>query len=409
MSGTISATSGTTFYFATNKDAPRQRIVAHRHRRAGAADADDRRRRGRRRRSTALDLVGGKLIAAYLVDAKSEVRDLRPRRARCVGTIALPGIGTRRRLRRQDRDPRDLLRLHQLQPPDDHLPLRRATGAGDRLRRAASSRSIPDDFRSSSVFYTSKDGTRVPMFIVRRRARPARAADPALRLWRVQHLARRRASSRAGSPGSRWAASTPSPTSAAAANMARRGTTPAACAHKQNVFDDFIAAAEYLNAPAASPRRKAWRSMGGSNGGLLVGAVVNQRPDLFAAAMPGGRRDGHAALRPASPPAATGSTITAIRDREADFRMLLAYSPYHNISAGVRLSADARHHRRHRRPRRPGPQLQIYRGAAGSRPQRRAAPHPHRDPRRPRLGQADRPRSSRNLPTCMRSSAISPD
>ena len=105
-------------------------------------------------------------------------------------------------------------------------------------------------------------------------------------------------------------------------------------ANKQNVFDDFIAAAEYLNARhIASPRTLAIE--GRSNGGLLVGAVVNQRPDLFAAALPGvGVMD---MLR--------FDRFTAGRywvddygypDREADFRILRAYSPYHHIRPGVR-------------------------------------------------------------------------
>src|SRR5690606_39129712 len=105
-------------------------------------------------------------------------------------------------------------------------------------------------------------------------------------------------------------------------------------ANKQNVFDDFIAAGEYLIAQQVTPRR-GLAIEGRSNGGLLVGAVVNQRPDLFAAALPGvGVMD---MLR--------FDRFTAGRywvddyghpDREADFRVLLAYSPYHNIRAGVR-------------------------------------------------------------------------
>jgi prolyl oligopeptidase len=104
-------------------------------------------------------------------------------------------------------------------------------------------------------------------------------------------------------------------------------------AAKQNVFDDFIAAAEYLIGQGITSSRQL-AIQGGSNGGLRVGAVVNQRPDLFAAALPAvGVMD---MLR--------FDRWTAGRywvddyghpDREADFRTLLAYSPYHNIRAGA--------------------------------------------------------------------------
>jgi prolyl oligopeptidase len=104
-------------------------------------------------------------------------------------------------------------------------------------------------------------------------------------------------------------------------------------AHKQNGFDDFIAAAEYLIAQDITTKGKI-AIEGRSNGGLLVGAVVNQRPDLFAAALPAvGVMD---MLR--------FDRFTAGRywvddyghpDRKADFRTLLSYSPYHNIREGM--------------------------------------------------------------------------
>jgi prolyl oligopeptidase len=102
---------------------------------------------------------------------------------------------------------------------------------------------------------------------------------------------------------------------------------------KQNVFDDFIAAGEYLKANGiTSPKGLAIE--GGSNGGLLVGAVLNQRPDLFDAAHPAvGVMDmlrfdrfteGHSWVDDYGYP-----------NKEADFKTLLAYSPYHNIKSGI--------------------------------------------------------------------------
>ena len=104
-------------------------------------------------------------------------------------------------------------------------------------------------------------------------------------------------------------------------------------ARKQNVFDDFIAAAEWLIAQGITAKDKL-AIQGGSNGGLLVGAVVNQRPDLFAAALPAvGVMD---MLR--------FNQFTAGRywvddygdpDNAADWNVLRAYSPYHNIRSGT--------------------------------------------------------------------------
>ena len=110
---------------------------------------------------------------------------------------------------------------------------------------------------------------------------------------------------------------------------------------KQNVFDDFIAAAQWLiDEKYTSTPKLAIR--GRSNGGLLVGAAMTQRPDLFGAALPAvGVLDMLRYHTPSSN-ARQWSSDYGLSENEAEFRALYAYSPVHNVHAGNVLSADAR-------------------------------------------------------------------
>jgi prolyl oligopeptidase len=274
-------------------------------------------------------LLGGRLLASYLVDAKTEIRrfllDGTPD-----GTVELPGIGSAGGFLGDPEDPESFFVFTSFDAPTTVYRYDIASN----LRTVWAEPEVEIDLDRIAVeqrFYTSKDGTRVPMFIVRRKDVTAPAPtmlyayggfgislvpyySPAQLAWIEQGGVLAIANIRGGGEyGKAWH------------EAGQREK-------KQSVFDDFIAAAEYLKAAGiTSPNGLAIQ--GESNGGLLIGAVVNQRPDLFAAALPGvGVMDMLRFHR------FTGGQLWAEEfgnpQCEADFSNLLAYSPYHNIGAG---------------------------------------------------------------------------
>jgi prolyl oligopeptidase len=318
---------GTRFFFSTDKDAPLKRVVALDVPRKGAAPATV--IPEAKEALSDVNLVGGKLIASYLVDAKSEAR-VYTRTGKQLSTIALPGLGTVSGFYGRDSDPETFFAFTSFNRPTTIYRYDASTGQST----AWAAPKLTFDPESISVeqrFYTSKDGTRVPMFIVRKKGETGPAPtmlygyggfnipitpsfSPADVAWIERGGTFVVANIRGGSEyGNAW-------------HDAGR------LSHKQNVFDDFIAAAEYLKANHISTPH-GLSAIGRSNGGLLIGAVTNQRPDLFDAVSPGvGVMD---MLR--------FDQFTAGRywvddyghpDKEADFKTLLAYSPYHNIKGG---------------------------------------------------------------------------
>jgi prolyl oligopeptidase len=276
-------------------------------------------------------LVGGRFVAEYMQDARSVVKLFETDGSEA-GTVALPAIGSTAGFDGDVDDPETFFRFTSFNTPPTINRLDVSTGEVE-VFKAPQVDFDPLDYVVRQVFYTSKDGTRVPMFIVHHRDvepdgnRPTllygyggfnislQPAYSTVRLaWMEMGGIYASANLRGGGEyGEEWH---------------QAGTR----LNKQNVFDDFIAAADYLIAEGyTKPSRLA--IFGGSNGGLLVGAVLNQRPDLFGAALPAvGVMD---MLR--------FHLFTAGRywtddygspDNPEEFAALYAYSPYHNIRQG---------------------------------------------------------------------------
>jgi len=312
-------------YFRTNEAAPRGRLIAI------DVNNPDLRREVIPQNIDVLSsasLVGGRIIGEYMQDAWSLVR-IFDTDGKQVGSVDLPGIGTASGFSGRVDDAETFFRYESFDTPPTINRLNVVSGEVEIFKRSAVDFNS-DDYTVEQVFYESRDGTRVPMFISHRKDvvrdgdRPTLlygyggfniSIQPSFSITRlawmemggIYAVANLRGG---GEYGEEWH---------------QAGTR----LNKQNVFDDFIAAGEYLiEENYTNPGKLA--IFGGSNGGLLVGAVTNQRPELFAAAIPAvGVMD---MLR--------FQKFTAGRfwvddygsaDDPEEFKALYAYSPYHNI------------------------------------------------------------------------------
>jgi prolyl oligopeptidase len=326
---------GDDLYFRTNRNAPRNRLIV-----IDATDpAPENWREVIPETEDVLDdvsLVGGAIIAGYMQDAQTIVKvfDLEGTQ---VDSVNLPGIGTAIGFGGKFDDPETFFMYTSFDTPTTINRLDVGTGEVTVFRKPVVDFDS-DDYVVKQVFFTSKDGTRVPMFISHHVDVEPDGDTPTMlygyggfnisltpsysttRLaWMEMGGVYAVANLRGGGEyGEKWH---------------KAGTK----LHKQNVFDDFIAAGEYLvDEGYTNPSKLA--IFGGSNGGLLVGAVTNQRPDLFGAAIPAvGVMD---MLR--------FQEFTAGRfwvddygssDNAQEFEALFAYSPYHNAVAGTEYPA----------------------------------------------------------------------
>lgn len=324
---------GTTFFFRTDLQAPRKRLVAI-----------DIRQPGEIREiipestetMTSVELVCNMFVITSLKDARSQVK-MYGLDGTFVREVELPGIGSVSGFGGKRSDTETFYLFSSFATPPTIFRYDLLTGTSRKLRQA-NVKFNPDDYQVEQVFYPSKDGTKVPMFIVAKKGIRLDGSNPTLlygyggfaismtpsfsisrvswlELGGVYAVANLRGG---GEYGEDW-------------HLA--GTKLS----KQNVFDDFIAAAEWLiDKKYTSPGKLAIQ--GGSNGGLLVGACMTQRPDLYGACLPAvGVMD---MLR--------FHKFTAGRfwvddygsaDNPDEFRALYAYSPYHRLKPGAKYPA----------------------------------------------------------------------
>ena len=314
-----------TLYFVTNLDAPRYRVIAF-----DNNSTTPRQIIGEGPTTlTGGAIIGETLLVTALQDARTAVRRY-SLSGTPAGEVALPGLGTASGF---DAVPGSSTAYYAFTSYNAPTTLYRYDAATNTSTVFAAPKVAfdPADYVVEQRFFTSRDGTRVPMFIAhkKRLKLPAPTLMYGYGGFNINVL-----------PAFQVDALSWMEMGGVYAEVTLRGGGEYGAAwhdagkrlQKQNVFDDFIAGGEYLIASGITPKG-GLAIQGGSNGGLLVGAVVNQRPDLFAAALPAvGVMD---MLRfPLFTEGRTWTDDYGDPDDPVQFKNLLGYSPYHNIKSG---------------------------------------------------------------------------
>lgn len=281
--------------------------------------------------------AGGYLFLNYLEDAKSKVEQL-TLEGEHVRYIDLPAIGSARGFGGESDDSELYYTFTSFTYPSTVFRYDIESGASELYERPEVAFN-PDQYETRQVFYESKDGTEVPMFIVQKKGVELNGNYPTL-LYGYGGFN----ISLTPSFSTRWISWLEMGGVFAMANL-RGGGEYGESWHKagtkmdkQNVFDDFIAAGEYLIAEDYTSSDKL-AIMGGSNGGLLVGATMTQRPDLAQVAIPQVGVLDMLRYHKFTIGAAWASDYGRADDSKEMFDYLYGYSPYHNLEDGTSYPA----------------------------------------------------------------------
>ncbi|WP_299686319.1 prolyl oligopeptidase family serine peptidase [uncultured Vibrio sp.] len=316
-----------TFILYTNLDAPNGKVVSFDTRTQQWRDIIS-------EKPQPLDIStgGGYLFAHYMVDVVSKIEQLDYQGNR-VREIHLPGLGTASGLGGKKEQTQLYYTFTNYVTPPTIFSFNVESGSSEIYQRSESPFES-DKFESKQVFYTSKDGTQVPMLISYKKGLKLDGNNPTM-LYAYGGFNVSLTPSFSGTVGS-WlelGGVYAVPNLRGGGEYGKAWHKAGTQQQKQNVFDDFIAAAEFLIAENYTGRDKL-AIRGGSNGGLLVGACMTQRPELFQVALPAvGVLD---MLRYHTFTSGEGWAYdygTSAQNREM-FEYLLGYSPVHNVVRG---------------------------------------------------------------------------
>ncbi len=330
------ANDGPVFYFRTDNGAPNGRIIAVDSRKP-APGAWRTIVPESRNAINGVSVVGETFVVNYLEDARSSVQlfamDGTPR-----GSIALPAPGTVAGVTGQREDRQMFFTFTSFLHPASIFRHDFAAGVTD-VFRAPKTAFDASKYETRQVFYASRDGTRVPMFITLRKGAVLDGSHPTMLYayggFNVNTLPAYSPTTAAWlDAGGIYA----QPSIRGGAEYGEAWHEAGMLDRKQNVFDDFIAAAEYLiREKYTAASRLAIR--GGSNGGLLVGAVMTQRPDLFAVALPAVGVMDMLRFHRFTIGWAWVTEYGSADSSRTQFETLRRYSPLHNLRPGTNYPA----------------------------------------------------------------------
>ena len=280
--------------------------------------------------------IGNKLVADYLEDAKSKIVVFSTK-GKKLRDVALPGIGSAGGFNGKQNARETFYAFSSFIVPPTIYRYDMNTGKSEVLRQPKVDFD-PSKYTVNQAFYKSKDGTRVPMFIVHKKGLKKDGGNPTLLYgYGGFNISLTPAFSSARTVWLDMGGVLAIPNLRGGGEYGEEWHQQGIKLRKQNVFDDFIAAAEWLVAEKyTSPKKLA--ISGRSNGGLLVGASMTQRPDLFGAALPAVGVMDMLRFHKFTIGWAWVDDYGSSENAE-EFKALYAYSPYHNLKPGTEYPA----------------------------------------------------------------------